>query len=396
MDLVTMTLATALVVFVGGALYIGETLLRRDTGVGRLWSAAYLAGIGSTCSFALWSLEIASDWTNALGNTLFAAAPGLMWLGCRHFNERPLRVATIVVVALSTWTLVASLVEAPALGSWAGWTAMALAITVQFVAATIETLRRPMRRVTSAQALALVFAVAALFYAARLVAYLVLGPDDAVFETFFGTIAAHIGTITLTIVAVAAMSVLRTLKAPVRRFEWLSENGVAADGVMLQRTFTDAVRDIVERAGWRRELVMVAVVRIEELARISTAFGPEAAGELVEVWRHAVRRHAPASSFVGQLGDEQLVVCALAATAADARRRGGLVFRGCIDEIRASGAASLPGLGVGVALTETVGYDADLLIASAQEAAERAVDSADASVLFGGLGALRARVRAET
>ncbi|WP_404447109.1 hypothetical protein LG315_04575 [Microbacterium marinum] len=85
-------------------------------------------------------------------------------------------------------------------------------------------------------------------------------------------------------------------------------------------------------------------------------------------------------------------MCGLASTAADARRQAAAIYRGCIDELAGSPTGLLPVIGVGVALTETVGYDTAHLLDSARAAAVRAASSLESSVLFGGVDEARSRL----
>ncbi len=72
------------------------------------------------------------------------------------------------------------------------------------------------------------------------------------------------------------------------------------------------------------------------------------------------------------------------ATAAEARRHAAVIYRGVFAALTATHRGVTPVPGVGVALSESLGYDAAVLIAHARSAARRAAESADASVLFSG------------
>lgn len=387
LDLFSVSVMTAIVATVAGGVFIGETLIRRDRGAGRLWAVAYLSGIATTFSYIAWSAGIGGAVTVAIGNAMFVCVPGFMWLGCRRFSERAhsvLPALTVAVLALATF--VAALVDAPARGSWGGWPYMSAALVILFVAGLVEAVRRPMNRVRSAWALSTVLAVAAVYYLVRLVVFLATSPTHPFFQTWFGSISANMMTVVLTMVAVIVTTVLRSTKTDVQRYEWLSDSGVAADGILLAGPNRTAVADICERAGWRQELVAVIVVHISGLDDMEVAFGHVIVDRITERWRFAVRRFAPAGSIVGEDGDGTLSVCGLATTAAEARRQAAAIYRGCVEELSELDRGLLPHIGVGVSLTETLGYDPELLVASARLAAADAAKSAGASVLFGGVG----------
>ncbi|MCK6080484.1 diguanylate cyclase [Microbacterium sp. EYE_5] len=392
LDLFSVTVMTAIVALVATAIFVIETLRRRDAGAGRLWAVAYLCGTATTFAYISWAAGVGGAVAIAFGNASFILTPAFIWLGNRRFNDRPIGWQSVAVGTFTVLTFVAAVIRVPVEGSWGGWTVMAALIVVLFAAGGWEALRRPMGRLGNARLLTGVLFAAAVYYAARLVVFLVDGPQGAFFDAWFGSISANIVTVVLTMVAVVVTSILRASKSAIQRYEWLSENGVAADGIMLAGTYRDALRDMAERAGWRQEIVSVIVVHVDGLDEMGAAFGSDAADELAAQWRRSVRRHAPASAFVGEDGDSTLSVCGVASTAADARRQAAAIYRGCIDDLAGNPTGLLPVVGIGIGLTETVGYDTDTLLTSARAAALRASRSLEASVLFGGVDEARSHL----
>jgi GGDEF domain-containing protein len=312
LDLFTVTVMAALVASVASITFILETVIRRDTGPGRLWAVGFFCGLATTIAYMAWSAGVGGVVSIAVGNTLFVLVPGFVWLGARRFNDRAVGVALGLVGAMAAATFFAALLAAPSPGGWGGWTTMAASLVALFVAGGSECVRSPMGRIRTSWALSGVLLFAALFYGVRFVVVLVVGPDGPLFSGWFGSVSASFVTIVLTMVAVIVTSVLRSHRTAERRYEWLTEGGVAADGVMLERTFTAASSDTVERASWRSEGVALIVIRVEGLTEIRTAFGQEVGDAISGACRQAVRRYAPASAIVGEAGDDQLAVRARA------------------------------------------------------------------------------------
>lgn len=335
LDLFSVTVMTAIVASVASLTFIIDTPLRRDTGPGRLWAVAFFCGLATTLAYMAWSAGVGGAVSVAVGNALFVSVPGFMLLGCRRFNDRSVLVSSVAVGTLAVITFVAALIEYPTRGSWGGWWAMAASLVVFFGAGAAESLRSPMRGLRSAWALSTVLAAAGVFYAVRLVVFVTLGPQSELFSRWLGSISANIVTVILTMVAAIVMSVLRSQRTTRQRYEWLTSNGVAADGVMLPRTFAGALADIVERASWRQEGIAVIVLRADGLDEIGDAFGGDVVDTISAACRHAARSFAPAAALVGEDGDGQLVICTLAESTADARRVGSALFRGAIDELTA-------------------------------------------------------------
>ncbi len=383
-DLFTASLFTALVGNVAGAVFIIDTILRRDHGPGRIWSIAFLSGMATTVAYSMWAAGIGEMLPIAVGNALFVTTTAVMWLGSRSFNQRRIGSATAVTVLGALTVAGAVVVEGPDGGDWAGWLTMGIGLVVFSTLAAIETLRAPMRRFGTASVLAVVFLVMAAFYLARCVVFVVAGPGSALFLDAFGSVVANFFTVILTVVAVVVISVLRAAQVELRSFAWMSSRGVTSDGILLAPTLRTAMADVVERAGWRGEMVATVAVRMADLPEIRTAFGADVAGDVLHHWRQSVRRYAPSFALVGEDEADTLIVVTRAATAAEARRQAAVIYRGVLESLGAVTRAVIPSVGVGVALTETVGYRPDALVQSARLAAIDSATSVESSVLFGG------------
>ncbi|WP_243227772.1 diguanylate cyclase [Microbacterium sp. CIAB417] len=384
-DLFTASLFTALVGNVAGAVFIIDTILRRDHGPGRIWSIAFLCGMATTVAYSMWAAGIGEMLPIAVGNALFVTTTAVMWLGSRSFNERRIGSATAVTVLGALTVAGAVVVEGPDGGDWAGWLTMGIGLVVFSTLAAIETLRAPMRRFGTAAVLAVVFLVMATFYLIRCVVFVVAGADSPLFLDAFGSVVANFFTVVLTVVAVVVISVLRAAQVELRSFAWMTSRGVTSDGILLAATLRTAMTDVIERARWRGELVSTVAVRVADLAEIRTAFGADVAGDVLHHWRRSVRRYAPSFALVGEDGADALVVVTRAATAAEARRQAAVIYRGVLEALGAVSRAVIPSVGVGVALTETVGYRTEVLVHSARVAADESATSVESSVLFGGL-----------
>jgi hypothetical protein len=382
LDLYSVLVATAVVVNVSGSLFLVETLLRRDEGAGRVWALGFLGAMLTTLAYIIWVQSPEAWWAVAVGNAAFVAGTGCMWLGCRRFNGRLMAWSSALVAAAVGGAAASVFVAGPAGGDWAGALWMFIPLLAFAAAGAIECLRGELRESRTAWVLSAVFAFQALYYLSRTTAFLTSGPESALFRDAFGTVPTSFVTIVLTIVAVVVTSVLRASRAPMRGHLRSAGAGTASDGVVSHEAFTSAMTELCARAEWRSELVAAIAVRIDDLEQISTAFGSEVARAVTETWRTGVRRHAPSDSFVAEDGPTGLLVGVLVDSPHEARRRAAVIYRGLFDDFGTLGAV-LPVVGVGVALSDTAGYDAARLAEVAREAATRAATDVDASVLIG-------------
>jgi hypothetical protein len=384
LDAFSVSAVTALVVFVCGVTFIAETLLRRDEGAGRIWAVAFLCAIGTTLSYMVWTLEPSTWWAVAVGNGLFVAGTGCMWLGCRRFNDRRLVWAAVLVLAGAAGAALAAIAEGPEGGAWAGALWMFVALLAFAATGAIEAMRPGMGLVRTAWGLAFVLGLQALFYVSRITAFAVSGPDSALFRTWFGTTTASLLTVVLTIVAVIVVSVLRAARAPLRGFE--TEDPDAGDEIRALDEFRAALSGLCTRGSWRSDLIGVIAVRIEDLDQISTAFGSEVARAVRDTWRAGVRRHAPAEAFVGEDDGAGLLVGARFESPTDARRQAARIYRGVFEDLGGVTGGVIPMVGVGVALSDPVGYTPAHLVVVARDAARRAATSMESSVVVGDAG----------
>lgn len=380
LDLPSVLIMTALVVNVSGVLFILETLLRRDEGAGRIWSVAFLAAMLTTLAYTIWAQSDGAWWAIAVGNAAFVAGTGCMWLGCRRFNRRDMRWSSVLVAGAVAMAAIAVAVDREA-GDWAGALWMFVPLLCFAGAGAVECLRGDMRESRTAWVLGAVLGFQSLYYVSRTTAFVTSGPDSALFQTAFGTISTSYLTVTLTIVAVVVTSVLRASRAPMRGY--LREARAVDDeqGILSDASFAAVLEGLCRRAERRFEPIAVTAVRLDDLDQISTAFGSDVAGAVAAAWRTGVRHHAPTNAVVGQDGHTGLVIGLAVASPQEARRQAGAIYRGLFDDLGKVGGGVIPVVGVGVALSESAGYEPAELMRVAREAASRAAANVETSVL---------------
>lgn len=381
LDLVTMAVMTALVVFVAGTVFLLETVLRRDEPAGRVWSLGFLGAILTSLLYMVWAQDPGAQWAVVAGNAAFVAGTGAMWIGCRVFNGRGNRVPAILVAALALVAAAATVVETASLGDWAGaaWTYAGIVIVA--AAAGVECFRGALGDMRTAWVLGAVFLVEAVFFVLRFGALLALGPRSPVFATWFGSNAVGILTVILIVVAVIVTSVLRAGRAQLRHQRFLEGDDDAVTGILSDARFRGALASVSAQARRRNTPLAVIEVRLDDLDHIATAFGSDARREVVSVWRDAVRAHAPLFAVIGEDGDDGIALVTAVGAAAPARREAMMLYRGVFDALGQLAGVGLPVMGVGVALSEVVGHDPAALLRTARASAERGFLSADSAVV---------------
>lgn len=381
LDLFTVSIMTATVIIVCGVVYISETLIRRDEGSGRLWSVAFLSGIITTIAYAAWAGGTVGWLSIALGNAFFIGATGFLWLGCRAYNHRALGGPYIVVAATMIIGFISVAVHGQGGGAWAGAGVMYIELTVLATFAMLETLRGEMARTRTTIGLAVVFAIEALYTAARALALWVWGPEDPIFQAWFSSVPASFVTVVLVITAAIVTSVLRAGRAGMRTFAVLVED--AEPGRVLSvGQFSHTVRDVLARARDRRMPMVMLSLRIDDLPQIATAFGVDVARELAEALREGVRSAVDPMAIIGEDGSTGVRVCCTMSGGAESRARAAEVSASVFEALRALPNAVIPVVGFGIATSDVFGYDQQALVAAADAAADRSSTSTDVSVVF--------------
>jgi hypothetical protein len=131
--------------------------------------------------------------------------------------------------------------------------------------------------------------------------------------------------------------------------------------------------------------VAIIVIHVDGVAEIRRAFGAKSPTP----WSTRADRRCddtrPRRRSSGD-ADTELAVCTPAPTAADARRLGATIYRGCMEELSAAESGLFPVVGVGVAFTEDIGYEFASLQRIALAAARLAIETPGSSVLLGASG----------
>jgi hypothetical protein len=319
-----------------------------------------------TLAYLVWASDRDAWWAVAAGNAAFVGVTATIWLGCLSYNGRRMRWPTAAAVAGIAAAFLGVLAEGPDGGDWAGAIEMFVALAVFAAAGCVECLRGQLYRTRTAWALAFVLGLQFVYFMVRIVVLVAWGVQSPFFRDWLGTIPTSFLVVSFTIVALVSISVLRAGRTQVRGVDLIARNTGADIGVLVSEQFVFAARGLLTRAEWRQELVAVFAVRIDDLDQISTAFGSEVARGIVETWRRGVRRHAPAAARVGEDGVNGLVLATVVTSAAEARRVAARIAQGVFEDLRAVPGSVIPEVGVGIALSDTLGSDLETLLAAAR------------------------------
>jgi diguanylate cyclase (GGDEF)-like protein len=296
LDLQTLLIASGMVVAICGVSFVINTVFGRNDAPGRLWSAAFIAGILTTIAYAIWGAEPSAWWAIVVGNASLPLAMGCVWAGARLFNGRRSRIS--LVVAGTALVALAAIVESPQGGDWAGGFAFLLGVSLYASLAGVEALRGRMRRNLNARVLAALMLIVGAYYGVRSVVFLVASPDSAVFREMFGTEVTTFITILFVIVASTSMSILRAERSgnrATRPLELANWNGILPDAL-----FSAPAADRIRRASRQGERVAFLGAEIDNMADINIAFGRSFGDDAIEAFSRILQDHLPTTAIIGR------------------------------------------------------------------------------------------------
>ncbi|WP_285037140.1 hypothetical protein [Plantibacter sp. ME-Dv--P-095] len=373
LDTQTVAVINALVIFVCGATFIVNTFMRKDDASGRVWSVSYMAGMFTSFSYVVGALSPDAWWATAAGNGGYVLSIAALWSGARLFNGR----SNLLWISLvgATVTVVAALAAGPSGGPWAGSGVTFACIALFAGLGTAETLTGAMRDNPSTRGFTVVLGIAAVFFTARFVVFLVEGSSGRFFTTFFGTVASSLLLIALLIVATVVLSVLRAERAAPASRRHGSIVAYTGDDVLLHESFIRIADDWLERANFHDEQLAILHIRLDDLDEMTTAFGSNFSSEVAGGFISSIRRHGPTLSDIGEDGAGCLLIATPAVDVDAALQAAAGIQDGLLDHPVETTPRLRPTASIGIALTDYLGYNVGVLTRAARDASLRASDA---------------------
>ncbi|MFT4212839.1 MAG: hypothetical protein QM626_13325 [Microbacterium sp.] len=382
LDGATASVVAGAVVMVIAVAYIVVSMLARDVGGARLWAlAAVLLAMAVVFAYVC-SIAGDSSWPFAWGLGLSHAAlvgsVGALVLGARAYNQANVEGPAFFIVGLALLTGAATIAETVRAVSAPGELWLLLSLSGLSVGVIYHAVTGSLRARAISLLMALGGIILGAYSAVRVIVLFTAGGDGDAYTRWFGMATTAIVVVVVVVLIGISVFVLRAVLVGGSR-------GVGADDpdILPLPVFRGRLQSLLRRSTERLELVAVIAVRIDDVPAVTVAFGREPADQMAAALRAGVRRFASPIALVGEAADSSTMhVATLASSAADARRQAGLLYRGIVRDFIESRDIVVPGIGIGVALSHALGYDADVLLAGALAAAEEAGASEEASVVI--------------
>jgi diguanylate cyclase (GGDEF)-like protein len=297
LDVVTLLTMSSLAVVLCGISFILNTSFSRNDPAGRVWSLGFISGITVAAGYGIEAAVPGAWWGLVIGNIAYVAALGALWCGARLHNGRTARVWIIAAIALAV--AVATLLQTPGEGTWAGAPVLWLGLVVLSVLGGIELQRGRLRRNVNGRSLGIVLWLVASFMLARTVAFVAAGPEGAAFGKYFNSGVAAMVTMALIISASITVSVLRAERGGDSAVGDLSVGILSRAGVLSAESFLQAAGDHLERAQAATVGMALIGADVDRLPEVNTAFGRAAGDEAISTFAQTLRGTVPVMAAIG-------------------------------------------------------------------------------------------------
>lgn len=368
MDTATLRVAFGLVAVCVLVLFYGVTYRSTRAAYSGWWCGSLSLFIAGALLYLLngTPLQVVA---NPLGNALGVLGAGCMWAGARSLGGRPVLRAWLVLPAIVV--LVVSLLDDPVHDVWTGGAAYLAGMALLMGGSAVE-----LRAMVTGERLpeddqhqvhfALVsIAVASgaisLFYVARTVVFVALGPDHVAFRTAFGSQAVTLLTMLLLVLVTFSMSALS-------HAQQTSELRIRATrddltGLLNRSEFLRAAEAEIRtgRYGGRAAVVVADLDRFKEL---NDGFGHAAGDMALTAFADSCHRAIGSRGLVGRLGGDEFLLLVPDAGAEETAAEISRIFQ--VRDVR----APLPTVSFGIAAVPR--RDVALGVAHADEALYRA------------------------
>lgn len=372
MDTVTLLVVSGLIIILCGASFVLNTAFSRGDAAGRAWSIAFIGGMMSTLSFAIFGLTPSAWGALIVANAALTLALGSMWAGSRLYNGRTSRFW--VVGAVSAAVALDVIVRGPQAGDWSGAFELYIAVAAFGAAGAVEAMSRRLKRNVNGRVIAVIEAIVAVYYAGRAVAFLVDGPEGEFFSMFFGTDQTTVLNMVLVVLVAGAMSILRAERHNTATMGDRGTGISSAAGVLSATAFRQIAGDHLERAALAREALVLVALDIDRLPELNTAFGRLAGDGAIASFAQTLRHTAPVMATIGHVGGGRFMVLAPvapgAASAAEAAQVAERIRTGLVDRPLAPSQTIRLTASFGVAATIDHGYDLSALSTAVAHAIE--------------------------
>ncbi|MEV7648242.1 diguanylate cyclase [Arthrobacter sp. NPDC089319] len=381
LDTVTLRVAFGVMSLALLMLFYLVTYRRTRAAYSAWWCAALVLFLVGATAYLL-NGTAAQWWANPLGNVLGVSGAWSVWAAARSLRSlKPVPWLLIPALAVTAGT---AAIDNPAANIWAGGPAYLgfVALFLGLSSAELFLLRRASKRLRTS--LALTSALVGFFYFCRLVAFLAVGADGAIFRSVFGSAPTTLLTLTLLTVVSFSMAAFSAEQTAMVLRERAMHDGLT--GLLNRSAFLELAAERIRalhRAGASGTLVLAD---LDHFKRINDTHGHASGDAALRAFAAACIGTVRSTDFVARYGGEEFILLLSGADAEQAEDLTQLISANL--RRTASPELVLPTVSYGIAPIGELGADAlaDLIAAADAALYEAKSQGRDRAVLAVKLG----------
>ncbi|HJW00847.1 MAG TPA: GGDEF domain-containing protein [Arthrobacter sp.] len=362
LDTATLRIAFALMALVLGLLFYFSAYRFTRSPYSGWWCLALVFFLTGSAAF-LFNGTAHQWWANPLGNVLLVHGGVAVWAGARSLRTVP--PPRWLFTAIPLVALVASAVDNPGTNTWAGGAVFlaAMSLTVGLASRELWRLEPGYSRVRVPMAAAA--AGMSAFYLARLVVFLLEGPDGPTFVTFFGSAVTTLVTMVLLVVVSFSMAALSS-EQQTRALRMVATRDDLT-GLLNRKAFLDLAGEYLADPAVTRASGALILADLDHFKAVNDTYGHAAGDAALQAFAGACRDTVRATDLTGRYGGEEFILLIPGATADRAERIADAISQRLSDSAHRDG-PRMPTASYGIATYDAGTQGLEALIAAADAA----------------------------
>lgn len=362
LDTATLRIAFALMALVLGLLFYFSAYRFTRSPYSGWWCLALVFFLTGSAAF-LFNGTAHQWWANPLGNVLLVHGGVAVWAGARSLRTVP--PPRWLFTAIPLVALVASAVDNPGTNTWAGGAVFlaAMSLTVGLASRELWRLEPGYSRVRVPMAAAA--AGMSAFYLARLVVFLLEGPDGPTFVTFFGSAVTTLVTMVLLVVVSFSMAALSS-EQQTRALRMVATRDDLT-GLLNRKAFLDLAAEYLADPAVTRASGALILADLDHFKAVNDTYGHAAGDAALQAFAGACRDTVRATDLTGRYGGEEFILLIPGATADRAERIADAISQRLSDSAHRDG-PRMPTASYGIATYDAGTQGLEALIAAADAA----------------------------
>ncbi|MEQ4519956.1 GGDEF domain-containing protein [Pseudarthrobacter sp. B907] len=366
LDTSTLRVALAVVTLTLLCLFYFITYRRTRSLFSGWWCSALLLFLTGSASYLLDGTEHQA-WANPLGNTLLVGGAVAMWAGARSLRNRSSQLWAMLAGPAVTGIL--SILDHPATNNWSGGAVLLGMMGLMLGLSSRELFVLDVDYSRVHRPLAYGSAFLAVFYAGRLTAFLIDGPEGPVFVSYFGSVVTTL--LTSMILVLASFTMVELSNEQLTRDLRARATVDGLTGLLNRTAFVDLAENELRRLSGARTTAALVLADLDHFKAVNDQYGHAAGDEALQAFATACTSAVRSTDLVGRYGGEEFILLLPGLSPERAGEMAAVISRR-LQEAQPNVAARLPTVSYGIASTGPGRVDMKALIASADAALYRA------------------------